>query len=102
MQINTTNLSTAQACTKLSVSEDSCMLDEFSKPDNTEEIDTPKRSSDNLAAKKAMMDDIIVATGTIHAARGAVVDVVFAEEGNLTPVYSALLVEWDRPSPLIL
>ena len=101
MQINATNLSTAQACTKLSVPEASCMLDEFSKPDNTEEIDTPKRPSDNLVVKKAIMDNIIVAKGTIHAVRGAVVDVVFAE-GNLPPIYSALLVEWDRPSPLIL
>ena len=72
MQINTTNLSTAQACTKLSVSEGSCMLDEFSKPDNTEEIDTPKRPSDNLVAKKAMMDNIIVDTGTIHAGRSTI------------------------------
>lgn len=39
--------------------------------------------------------------GIVHAVRGAVVDVVFP--GNKLPqINSALVVEWDQPSPLIL
>jgi len=41
------------------------------------------------------------ASGTVYAVRGAVVDVVFAA-GELPPVNTALVVEWDRPGPLIL
>jgi F-type H+-transporting ATPase subunit beta len=40
-------------------------------------------------------------TGTVHAVRGAVVDVVFAG-AELPPINAALHVEWDMPSPLIL
>ena len=39
--------------------------------------------------------------GTVVAVRGAVVDVAFAG-AMLPPVNAALLVEWDRPEPLIL
>ncbi len=39
--------------------------------------------------------------GVVHAVRGAVVDVVFAGT-DLPPINSALIVKWDRPSPLIL
>ena len=39
--------------------------------------------------------------GTIHAVRGAVVDVVFTSS-ELPPINSALVVEWDRPDPLVL
>ncbi|MEH6646741.1 F0F1 ATP synthase subunit beta [Sulfitobacter sp.] len=39
--------------------------------------------------------------GVVHAVRGAVVDVVFAG-GNLPAINTALIVEWDRPTPLIL
>ncbi|MDF1871609.1 F0F1 ATP synthase subunit beta [Vannielia sp.] len=39
--------------------------------------------------------------GTVHAVRGAVVDVVFPSE-DLPPVTSALIIEWDGPTPLLL
>jgi F-type H+-transporting ATPase subunit beta len=39
--------------------------------------------------------------GVVHAVRGAVVDVVFTET-ELPKINSALVVEWDRPTPLIL
>jgi F-type H+-transporting ATPase subunit beta len=39
--------------------------------------------------------------GVVHAVRGAVVDVVFAGP-DLPPINSALVVEWDRPTDLIL
>ncbi|MFZ7089921.1 F0F1 ATP synthase subunit beta [Primorskyibacter sp. 2E233] len=39
--------------------------------------------------------------GTVYAVRGAVVDVVFDKE-SLPAINSALIVEWDRPTPLIL
>jgi len=39
--------------------------------------------------------------GTVHAVRGAVVDVVFAS-ADLPPINSALVVMWDRQTPLIL
>ncbi len=41
------------------------------------------------------------ATGVIVSVRGAVVDVVF-DGAALPPVNSALVVEWDRPEPLVL
>ncbi len=40
-------------------------------------------------------------TGTVAAVRGPVVDVDFAA-GPLPAINTALLVEWDRPEPLIL
>ncbi|ASJ74756.1 F0F1 ATP synthase subunit beta [Granulosicoccus antarcticus] len=39
--------------------------------------------------------------GVVHAVRGAVVDVVFAGS-ELPPINSALVVKWDKPTPLIL
>jgi F-type H+-transporting ATPase subunit beta len=42
-----------------------------------------------------------VRDGIVHAVRGAVVDVVFPA-GDLPPIKSALVVEWDRPMALIL
>ena len=40
-------------------------------------------------------------TGLVDAVRGAVVDVVFAD-CPLPPINTALIVQWDRPGPLIL
>lgn len=40
-------------------------------------------------------------TGTVDAVRGAVVDVVF-DAADLPQINSALIVEWDRPTPLVL
>ncbi|PTE22491.1 F0F1 ATP synthase subunit beta [Cereibacter changlensis JA139] len=40
-------------------------------------------------------------TGRVHAVRGAVVDVRF-DTGALPALNDALLVEWDRPGPLML
>ncbi|SNR63652.1 F0F1 ATP synthase subunit beta [Puniceibacterium sediminis] len=42
-----------------------------------------------------------ISDGIVHAVRGAVVDVVFAG-GDLPQINSALVVQWDRPAPLIL
>ncbi|MDZ4136902.1 MAG: hypothetical protein U1D06_15125, partial [Paracoccaceae bacterium] len=39
--------------------------------------------------------------GRVHAVRGAVVDVRF-DAGVLPALNTALLVEWDRPGPLLL
>jgi F-type H+-transporting ATPase subunit beta len=39
--------------------------------------------------------------GVVHAVRGAVVDVVFAEL-DLPPIDTAMVVQWDRPTDLIL
>lgn len=39
--------------------------------------------------------------GTVHAVRGAVVDVVFAV-ADLPAINAALKVEWDQPTPLLL
>jgi F-type H+-transporting ATPase subunit beta len=41
------------------------------------------------------------AEGVVHAVRGAVVDVIFSGT-DLPPINSALVVEWDRSTPLIL
>ena len=46
------------------------------------------------------MDSLVLA-GTVASVRGAVVDVSF--DGDVLPsINSALVVEWDRPEPLIL
>lgn len=39
--------------------------------------------------------------GRVHAVRGAVVDVRY-DAGTLPALNEALLVEWDRPGPLML
>jgi F-type H+-transporting ATPase subunit beta len=41
------------------------------------------------------------AAGHVHSVRGAVVDVRF-DAANLPPIDTALIVEWDRPEPLVL
>jgi F-type H+/Na+-transporting ATPase subunit beta len=41
------------------------------------------------------------ALGTIHAVRGAVLDVVF-DAGDLPPINSALVVDWDQSTQLVL
>lgn len=41
------------------------------------------------------------ATGTVHAVRGAVIDVRF-RDGYLPSIHSALEVDWDREGPLVL
>ena len=47
------------------------------------------------------MSSSVALRGTIVSVRGAVVDVDFGGE-MLPPINSALVVEWDRPEPLIL
>lgn len=47
------------------------------------------------------MDITVASRGTVVSVRGAVVDVDFGGE-TLPPINSALVVEWDRPEPLIL
>lgn len=51
--------------------------------------------------RDATKDDPNPARGTVDAVRGAVVDVVF-EAADLPQINSALIVEWDRPTPLVL
>ncbi|WP_158773915.1 F0F1 ATP synthase subunit beta [Cobetia sp. L2A1] len=46
-------------------------------------------------------NSVTPSSGTVKAVRGAVVDVVFTES-DLPPLNSALVVEWDKPTPLIL
>ena len=43
----------------------------------------------------------IPAAGNVISVRGAVVDVRF-DDGGLPPINTALVVEWDRPTPLVL
>jgi F-type H+-transporting ATPase subunit beta len=43
----------------------------------------------------------LAADGIVQAVRGAVVDVVFAD-ADLPQLNTALIVQWDRPGPLIL
>jgi F-type H+-transporting ATPase subunit beta len=50
---------------------------------------------------KKLSPDTAQPDGVVQAVRGAVVDVVF-ESTNLPPINSALVVEWDRPEPLIV
>lgn len=47
------------------------------------------------------MDTQALPIGTVHAVRGAVVDVIF-DKTELPPINSALLVQWDQPTPLVL
>ena len=54
-----------------------------------------------MPTNSTTLNKLHTAKGSVHAVRGAVVDVVFAES-NLPPVNSALIVEWDRPASLIL
>ena len=43
----------------------------------------------------------VVSVGTVVSVRGAVVDISFVNK-LLPPINSALVVEWDRPEPLVL
>jgi F-type H+-transporting ATPase subunit beta len=45
--------------------------------------------------------DSPVQSGRVVSVRGAVVDVRFAEQA-LPPIHTALMVDWDRPDPLVL
>ena len=45
--------------------------------------------------------DPVAPAGTVVSVRGAVVEVSFDGE-TLPPINTALLVEWDRPEPLVL
>ncbi|MBN2907390.1 MAG: F0F1 ATP synthase subunit beta [Rhodobacteraceae bacterium] len=54
-----------------------------------------------MSARTASPTDPDPARGVVHAVRGAVVDVVFSG-GDLPAINSALIVEWDRPAPLVL
>ncbi len=49
----------------------------------------------------ASSDQRVPSEGVVHAVRGAVVDVVFAGS-DLPAINSALIVNWDRPTALIL
>ena len=46
--------------------------------------------------------ETVTPTGTVIAAQGAVIDVRFAGGAPLPAVDTALLVDWDRPEPLLL
>jgi F-type H+-transporting ATPase subunit beta len=54
-----------------------------------------------MREQNATLPIVDMAYGIIDAVRGAVVDVVFSGV-DLPPINSALVVEWDRPTPLIL
>jgi F-type H+-transporting ATPase subunit beta len=54
-----------------------------------------------MRAHRVAPDTIHSPHGTVLAVRGAVVDVEFVET-ELARINSALVVEWDRPTPLIL
>ena len=54
-----------------------------------------------MHANDTTEDTSIQPLGIVHAVRGAVVDVVFAG-ADLPQINSALVVEWDRPTPLIV
>ena len=45
--------------------------------------------------------DAVSSIGTVVSVRGAVVDVTFDDQ-TLPPINTALIVDWDRPDPLIL
>ena len=45
--------------------------------------------------------DTVASVGVVVSVRGAVVDVRFNGQ-VLPPINSALVVEWDRPEPLVL
>jgi len=45
--------------------------------------------------------DIVASAGVVVSVRGAVVDVSFNGQ-VLPPINTALVVEWDRPEPLVL
>jgi F-type H+-transporting ATPase subunit beta len=65
-------------------------------PGRTETVD-PSGRKDTLAPS----DQRASPHGVVHAVRGAVVDVVFAGS-DLPPIDSAMVVNWDRTTDLIL
>ena len=55
----------------------------------------------NLDTPIGQAIDPVVSVGTVVSVRGALVDVSFASK-LLPPINTALVVEWDRPEPLVL
>lgn len=55
----------------------------------------------NACLTKMRLTTAPPSSGLVSAVRGAVVDVVFAE-ANLPHLNSALVAEWDTPTPLVL
>ncbi|PWW04538.1 F-type H+-transporting ATPase subunit beta [Hoeflea marina] len=67
---------------------------------------TASKSGDAAAVTEAAktvgpVPDAARARGRVNAVRGAVVDVRF-DDAELPPINTALVVEWDRPEPLLL
>lgn len=58
-------------------------------------------SGDAAPSHARHLTDAKRAVGVVHAVRGAVVDVVF-DAVDLPHLNTALVVQWDRPTPLIL
>ena len=54
-----------------------------------------------MQAPETSADTTTQPNGIVHAVRGAVVDVVFAQT-KIPPINTALEVQWDLPTPLIL
>ena len=59
------------------------------------------RAVTNLDTPIGQAINPVVSVGTVVSVRGAVVDVSFVNK-LLPPINSALVVEWDRPEPLVL
>src|ERR1700733_4430528 len=59
------------------------------------------RAATNLDTRIGQAINPVVSVGTVISVRGAVVDVDFANK-LLPPINTALIVEWDRPEPLVL
>src|SRR6202161_33495 len=55
----------------------------------------------NIDAPPEQATNPVVSVGTVVSVRGAVVDVSFVTK-LLPPINTALVVEWDRPEPLVL
>ena len=67
-------------------------------------VETGHSTSESPDARSGAVtacDPCVPSDGIVHAVRGAVVDVLFARS-DLPAVNSALIVEWDRPTDLIL
>jgi hypothetical protein len=62
---------------------------------------TPNMHTTRVGNDAQVNDCGLPLDGVVHAVRGAVVDVVFFG-AELPPINSALVVEWDRPTDLIL
>src|SRR6202451_3581001 len=55
----------------------------------------------NIDAPPEPATNPVVSVGTVVSVRGAVVDVSFVNK-LLPPINTALVVQWDRPEPLVL